>query len=160
MIINPSILRVKNFNLFLNNKLILTNINLTINSNEIHMLLGPNGSGKTSFSKILVGHPNYNRYSGSIEFLEKNLLKMSIEDRSKNGLFLAFQYPPEISGLSNFDFLKILYNNKLKFLGKKEKTITEFFDIVIEFCELLNLDSSFLKRNFNENFSGGEKKKK
>lgn len=154
-----NVLTISNFKLTLGNKLILNNLNLNIKENETHILMGPNGSGKTSLSKFLTGHSNYNSIEGSVNFFDKNLLDMSPETRSNNGIFLAFQYPPEISGVTNYDFLRIIYNQKQKSLNKNELTPIDFFEYIIPLCKKLNISQEFLMRNFNEGFSGGEKKK-
>ena len=153
------ILNLKNFKLTLGNKTILNNLNLVINENEIHILMGPNGSGKTSLSKFLTGHLDYNVVEGSAIYLKKNLLNMSPEVRSNNGIFLAFQYPPEISGVTNYDFLRIIYNQKKKNYNQNELNPIDFFDYIIPYCKKLEISEEFLMRNFNEGFSGGEKKK-
>lgn len=156
---NNILLNIKKFNLLFKNKKILNNLNLIINQNEIHILMGPNGSGKTTLSKCLTGHFDYRDFDGSITFLNENLLKMSPEDRSLKGLFLAFQYPPEIPGVTNYDVLRLIFNKHQQILQRKEFTPLEFFDYILPFCEELKISQEFLSRNFNEGFSGGEKKK-
>lgn len=154
-----TLLNISNFSLTLNNKPILKNLNLTIHENETHVLMGPNGSGKTTLSKCLAGHFESASSNGSIFYLGNNLLEISPEKRSLNGLFLAFQYPPEIPGVTNYDFLRIIYNQHQRAQQKKELTPLEFFDFVLPFCQELKISPDFLQRNFNESFSGGEKKK-
>lgn len=154
-----NLLNISNFSLTLNNKTILKGLNLTINENETHVLMGPNGSGKTTLSKCLSGHFDSALIDGSIFFFGKNLLEISPEKRSLDGLFLAFQYPPEIPGVTNYDFLRIIYNQHQRAQHKKELTPLEFFDFVLPICQELKIPRDFLERNFNESFSGGEKKK-
>ena len=108
------LLDLKNIDASIENKQIIKNFNLKIEKNEIHVIMGPNGSGKSTLSKILAGHPSYSVDNGTISFCEKDLLNMSPEIRSHEGIFLAFQYPIEISGVTNYDFLRIAYNQKRK----------------------------------------------
>ena len=110
------ILDIQNLEASIETKKILKNFNLTINENEIHVIMGPNGSGKSTLSKIIAGHPSYLVENGKIEFLKKDLLELSPEKRSHEGIFLAFQYPIEISGVTNYDFLRLSYNEKQKYL--------------------------------------------
>lgn len=156
---NKLILDIKNLEAKIEKKKIINNINLTIKENEIHVIMGPNGSGKSTLSKILVGHPAYEVTDGQIFFLNKNLLDMEPEIRSHEGLFLAFQSPIEISGVSNFDFLRIAFNEKRKFFKEKEVDPLEFMSIIEKLLKNLKMNSEFLNRNLNEGFSGGEKKR-
>ena len=121
--------------------------------------MGPNGSGKSTFSKVLAGHPAYEVLSGDILFKGSSILELEPEDRSHLGIFLAFQYPIEIPGVSNEDFLRLAYNSKQKFYNKPEVDPIEFFIIINEKLKLVNMSPSFLSRNLNEGFSGGEKKR-
>ena len=121
--------------------------------------MGPNGSGKSTLSKIISGHPSYIVNNGTIEFLSKNLFDFSPEERSHEGIFLAFQYPLEISGVTNYDFLCLAYNEKQKFLKKEELTPLEFFEVIEKYLKQLKMSQEFLGRDLNEGFSGGEKKK-
>ena len=156
---NKKILSVKNLKASIDQIEIIKNLNLEVYENEIHVIMGPNGSGKSTFSKILVGHPSYTIENGSIEFDEKNLIEMSPEVRSHNGLFLAFQYPIEIAGVSNYDFLRIAYNEKQKFLNQTELNPLEFMVLIENLLNKLKMKPEFLQRNLNEGFSGGEKKR-
>jgi len=153
------ILEIKNLKACINNNEILRNLNLTINRGEIHAIMGPNGSGKSTFSKIIAGHPAYEVLEGDIIFKGSSILELDPEERSHLGIFLAFQYPIEIPGVSNEDFLRLAYNSKQKFLNKPEVDPIEFFSIITEKLKLVNMSSIFLSRNVNEGFSGGEKKR-
>jgi Fe-S cluster assembly ATP-binding protein len=153
------ILKIQNLEVLIENKTILKNFNLTINSNEIHVIMGPNGSGKSTFSKIIAGHPAYQINEGQIEFNKKNLLEMSPEIRSHEGIFLAFQYPLEISGVTNYDFLRLAYNEKQKYFQKSELTPLEFMSLIQEKANELKMPMEFLNRDLNQGFSGGEKKR-
>ena len=138
---------------------ILKNFNLNVNTNEIHVIMGPNGCGKSTLSKVLVGHPSYIIENGNIFFNAKNLLDMAPEIRSHEGIFLAFQYPLEISGVTNFDFLRIAYNEKRKYEKLNEVDPLEFMQMVEPLLEKLKIKKEFLSRDLNEGFSGGEKKR-
>jgi len=138
---------------------ILKNFSLEIGKNEIHVIMGPNGSGKSTFSKILAGHPSYEIISGKISFDNQDLLDLSPENRSHAGIFLAFQYPVEIAGVTNFDFLRIAYNEKQKYEKKEELDPLEFMEVTQGFLKKLKMKPEFLNRNLNEGFSGGEKKR-
>jgi Fe-S cluster assembly ATP-binding protein len=138
---------------------ILKGLNLEVKAGEIHAIMGPNGSGKSTFSKILAGHPDYTVTGGSVEFLGQDLLEMEAEDRARSGIFLAFQYPIEIPGVSNLDFLRVAYNSKRKFQGLDEVDTFDFDDVVQEKLDVVKMDSAFLNRSVNEGFSGGEKKR-
>ena len=159
MNLNAPILEVKNLKACINDSEILKNLNLTINRGEIHAIMGPNGSGKSTFSKIIAGHPAYQVISGDILFHGKSILELEPEERSHLGIFLAFQYPIEIPGVSNEDFLRLAYNSKQKFYNKPEIDPIEFFTLITEKLKLVNMSSIFLSRNVNEGFSGGEKKR-
>ena len=154
---NP-ILEVKNLNASINNNRILRNLNLTINKGEIHAIMGPNGSGKSSFSKIIAGHPAYKVSNGEIYFHGNTILTLEPEERAHLGIFLAFQYPIEIPGVTNEDFLWLAYNSKLKENNKEEVDLLTFLSIIKEKLEIINMSPTFLSRNLNEGFSGGEKK--
>jgi Fe-S cluster assembly ATP-binding protein len=121
--------------------------------------MGPNGSGKSTFSKVLVGHPAYSIISGEIKFKGMSIIEIEPDERSHLGLFLAFQYPIEIPGVSNADFLRLAYNSKQKFYNKPELGPVEFLTVINEKLKFVNMSSSFLDRNVNEGFSGGEKKR-
>ena len=154
-----TILELKNIDASIDKKQIIKNFNLTIGKNEIHVIMGPNGSGKSTLSKVLAGHPSYSVDKGSISFCEKNLLEMSPETRSHEGIFLAFQYPIEISGVTNYDFLRIAYNEKRKYQKKSELDPLEFMQLTQKTIQKLKMKPEFLNRNLNEGFSGGEKKR-
>jgi len=159
MNLNLPILEIKNLKASINNNEILQSLNLTVNRGEIHAIMGPNGSGKSTFSKIIAGHPAYEVLDGDIIFKGSSILDLDPEERSHLGIFLAFQYPIEIPGVSNEDFLRLAYNSKQKFLNKPEVDPIEFFSIINEKLKLVNMSSIFLSRNVNEGFSGGEKKR-
>jgi Fe-S cluster assembly ATP-binding protein len=159
MNLNSPILEIKDLKASINNNEILQSLNLTINRGEIHAIMGPNGSGKSTFSKIIAGHPAYEVLGGDILFKGSSILDLDPEERSHLGIFLAFQYPIEIPGVSNEDFLRLAYNSKQKFLNKPEVDPIEFFSIINEKLKLVNMSSIFLSRNVNEGFSGGEKKR-
>jgi Fe-S cluster assembly ATP-binding protein len=153
------ILEIKELKASINKNEILKNLNLTVNKGEIHAIMGPNGSGKSTFSKVLAGHPAYTILDGQILFKGINILDLDPEDRSHLGIFLAFQYPIEIPGVSNEDFLRLAYNAKQKFKNKPEVDPLEFLVIINEKLKLVDMSSTFLSRNVNEGFSGGEKKR-
>jgi Fe-S cluster assembly ATP-binding protein len=156
---NLPLLEVKNLHVSINDNEILKNFNLTINQGEIHAIMGPNGSGKSTFSKVLAGHPSYSILDGDIFFKGSSILELEPEQRSHLGIFLAFQYPIEIPGVSNEDFLRLAYNSKQKFYNKPEVDPIEFLTIIHDKLELVNMSPVFLSRNVNEGFSGGEKKR-
>jgi Fe-S cluster assembly ATP-binding protein len=153
------LLSITDLNASIEQKQILKNLNLTIRENEIHVIMGPNGSGKSTLSKILAGHPSYQVDSGEILFQEKDLLEFSPENRAHEGVFLAFQYPVEIAGVSNYDFLRIAYNEKQRYLEKPELNPLEFMGLTEQFLTKLKMKQEFLNRNLNQGFSGGEKKR-
>ena len=156
---NLPLLEVKNLHVFINENEILKDFNLTINQGEIHAIMGPNGSGKSTFSKVLAGHPSYSVLDGDIFFKGSSILELEPEQRSHLGIFLAFQYPIEIPGVSNEDFLRLAYNSKQKFYNKPEVDPIEFLTIIHDKLQLVNMSPLFLSRNVNEGFSGGEKKR-
>ena len=156
---NNKLLEIKNLKASINEKLIINNLSLAINKGEIHVIMGPNGSGKSTLSKILAGHPSYEVLNGEISFDNKNLLDMEPEIRSHEGLFLAFQYPLEISGVTNFDFLRIAYNEKLKYQNLEELDPLEFMELTNNILKKLKIKPEFLNRDLNQGFSGGEKKR-
>ncbi|QSF48043.1 MULTISPECIES: Fe-S cluster assembly ATPase SufC [unclassified Thermosynechococcus] len=153
------ILEVRDLTASVEDTPILKGLNLTIRAGEIHAIMGPNGSGKSTFSKILAGHPDYTVTGGEVLYKGKNLLDLPPEERAREGVFLAFQYPLEIPGVSNLDFLRVAYNAKRKHQGLEELDAFDFDDLVREKIELVKLDEGFLNRGVNEGFSGGEKKR-
>ena len=159
MSLNFPLLEIKKLHVVINKNEILKNFTLTINQGEIHAIMGPNGSGKSTLSKVIAGHPMYSILSGEILFKGSSIKDLAPENRSRLGLFLAFQYPIEIPGVSNEDFLRLAYNSKQKFLNKPEVTPLEFLSIINHKLNLVNMPSQFLNRNVNEGFSGGEKKR-
>ena len=154
-----NLLCIQNLTVSIDQKLILNQFDLEVNENEIHVIMGPNGSGKSTLSKLLAGHPSYRIEGGTIEFSKQNLIEMAPEIRSHEGLFLAFQYPIEISGVTNYDFLRIAYNEKQKYWGLKELDPIEFMQLTQIELQKLKMKMEFLNRNLNEGFSGGEKKR-
>jgi Fe-S cluster assembly ATP-binding protein len=156
---DKTILKVKNLEASIENIQILNKFSLEVKESEIHVIMGPNGSGKSTFSKLLAGHPSYSITNGEILFCGKNLVKMSPENRSHEGLFLAFQYPIEIAGVSNYDFLRIAYNEQRKYKKEDELDPLEFMELTQSLLTTLKMKSEFLNRNLNEGFSGGEKKR-
>jgi Fe-S cluster assembly ATP-binding protein len=156
---NFKLLEVINLHARINNIEILKGINLCVRPGEIHAIMGPNGSGKSTFSKVLAGHPAYKVVSGQINYKEENICDFDTEIRAHKGIFLAFQYPIEIPGVNNEDFLRIAYNSKQRALNKDEVDPIKFLELVTDQLKIVNLDTSFLSRNVNEGFSGGEKKR-
>jgi Fe-S cluster assembly ATP-binding protein len=159
MNLNSPLLEIKDLQVSINDNVILKNLNLKINKGEIHAIMGPNGSGKSTFSKVLAGHPAYSVLQGDILFKGSTILDLEPEERSHLGIFLAFQYPIEIPGVSNEDFLRLAYNSKQRFYHKPEVDPLEFLKIISEKLEFVNMSPVFLNRNVNEGFSGGEKKR-
>jgi Fe-S cluster assembly ATP-binding protein len=159
MDLNSPLLEVKDLQVSISDNQILNNLNLKIHKGEIHAIMGPNGSGKSTFSKVLAGHPAYSVLNGDIIFKGSSILDLEPEQRSHLGIFLAFQYPIEIPGVSNEDFLRLAYNAKQNFHNKPEVDPIEFLTIINEKLKLVNMSPIFLGRNVNEGFSGGEKKR-
>jgi Fe-S cluster assembly ATP-binding protein len=140
-------------------KEILRGINLTINKGEIHAIMGPNGSGKSTLAKILAGHPAYVVTKGEVLYEGRNLLELAPDERAREGVFLAFQYPVEVPGVSNAQFLRLAYNEKRKHLGEEELDPLEFKDLLAERAKVVEMDAGLMSRSVNEGFSGGEKKR-
>ena len=152
------ILEVKNLHASINSIEILKGVDLSVRPGEIHAIMGPNGSGKSTLSKILAGHPSYKLTKGQILYKEEDISELDPASRSHKGIFLAFQYPVEIPGVNNEDFLRLAYNSKRKAFNKSEIDPIQFIEEITEKLNLVNLDAKFLSRNVNEGFSGGEKK--
>jgi len=153
------VLEIKNVKASINDVNILNNLNLKIYEGEIHAIMGPNGSGKSTFSKVVAGHPGYQLESGNILFLGRDISELEPEERSHLGIFLAFQYPVEIPGVTNDEFLMLAYNSKRIAQGKSEIDMLQMYDIMINKLKIISMSENFLTRNVNEGFSGGEKKR-
>ncbi len=152
-------LQVKNLHANVEGNEILKGIDLEVNRGEVHAIMGPNGSGKSTLANVLSGNENYEVTSGQVLFDGKDMLDLSIEDRAREGLFLAFQYPIEIAGISNATFLKTALNEKRKYNGLPELSAKEFFDEIEKKSKILDMDKILLQRAVNQGFSGGEKKR-
>lgn len=152
-------LKIKQLNVATNTQAILNGIDLEVKAGEVHAIMGPNGSGKSTLSKVLAGHPAYEVTSGSIQFLGKDLLPLTPEERAQAGIFMSFQYPVEIPGVTNINFLKAAVNAVRQGRGEKPLDAMEFLTFIREKCQALDMDESFLYRSINEGFSGGEKKR-
>jgi Fe-S cluster assembly ATP-binding protein len=155
----PVLLEVTNLTGTIGDKTILKGVSLTVRAGEVHAIMGPNGSGKSTLTKILSGHPSYAPTGGSVTFLGRNIFESTPEERARAGLFLGFQYPVEIPGVSNAQFLRLAYNSVQAARGNEELDPLEFDDFVREKIKVVEMDASFLDRNVNEGFSGGEKKR-
>lgn len=150
---------IKDLHANVEGKEILRGINLTINAGEVHAIMGPNGSGKSTLANVLAGNTNYEVTKGEVFFNGKELLSMTADVRAKEGLFLSFQYPVEIPGVSMINFLKTAVNESRKYHQKKELSAGDFLKLMREKKELVQIDSQLTNRSVNEGFSGGEKKK-
>ncbi len=153
------LLEIKDLHAAIDGKEILKGLNLQINKGEVHAIMGPNGSGKSTLAKVLAGHPSYEVTSGEVIYEGESLLELEPDERAKAGIFLAFQYPVEVPGVSNSQFLRLAYNEKMKHLGEEELDPLEFNDYLTEKAKVVEMDKSFFKRSVNEGFSGGEKKR-
>lgn len=138
---------------------ILKGLDIEVKPGEVHAIMGPNGSGKSTLGNVLSGRPGYEATGGSVLFKGQDLLEMDTEERAREGIFLAFQYPVEIPGVSNMEFLKVSVDAKRKHAGLPELSAVEFMKLARETTKRVDLDASFLKRGVNEGFSGGEKKR-
>ena len=154
-----SLLSINNLKVSIAEKIIISGLNLTINHGEVHAIMGPNGSGKSTLAKTLAGHPECNIHAGSINYLGKKIIDLSVEERANEGIFLGFQYPIEIPGLSNTAFLKAALNAQRKSQGDEEITAVDFLKELKHNAEVIGMDQAFLNRGVNEGFSGGEKKR-
>ena len=152
-------LEIKNLHAEINGKSILKGVNLTIQKGEIHAIMGPNGSGKSTLSSVIAGREDYDVTEGDILFNGESILELSAEERAREGVFLAFQYPVEIPGVSTANFLKAAINETRKHRGQDALNAAEMMKFLNEKRELVELDKSFLTRSLNEGFSGGEKKR-
>lgn len=152
-------LEVKNLHATINGKEILKGINLVIKTGEVHAIMGPNGSGKSTLSAVLVGNPMYEVTQGEVTFNGKDLLAMAPEDRAHEGLFLSFQYPVEIPGVSMTNFMRAANNEKRKYQGQEPMSAGDFIKLMKEKRKVVELDSKLSNRSVNEGFSGGEKKR-
>src|SRR5689334_12712226 len=154
-----SLLVIKDLTASVGEKPILKGLSLTVETGSVHAVMGPNGSGKSTLAQVLAGNPAYEVTGGSIEYDGRDLLEMQPEERAQAGMFLAFQYPVEIPGVSNAYFLRAAYNEIRKAHGQEEVDPLEFADLMEEKLKLVDMDSSMLNRSVNQGFSGGEKKR-
>jgi len=154
-----SMLEVRNLQVKAEDKQILRGVNLTVNPGEVHAIMGPNGSGKSTLARALAGHPGYEVTDGAVLYDGKDLLDMPADERAREGLFMAFQYPVEIPGVNNAYFLKAALNARRKHQGLEEMDAMDFMTFIKEKAKLLQVDQSMLQRSVNEGFSGGEKKR-
>ena len=153
------LLEVKDLYVAVEGTNILKGLNLQINKGEVHAIMGPNGSGKSTLAKVLAGHPSYEVTKGEIIYDGKNLLELDPDERAREGVFMAFQYPVEVPGVSNSQFLRLAYNEKMKHIGEEELDPLEFNDLLKEKAKIVDMSSDFFKRSVNVGFSGGEKKR-
>jgi Fe-S cluster assembly ATP-binding protein len=152
-------LSIKNLQASIGDKQILNGINLEVKAGEVHAIMGPNGSGKSTLASVLAGREDYEVTSGEVEFRGKNLLDMAPEERAREGVFLAFQYPVEIPGVSTINFMKTALNQVLEARGQQTLDAVSFLKVMKEKMKLVDIDQSLLNRSLNEGFSGGEKKR-
>src|SRR5687767_3761440 len=153
------VLEIKDLRASAGDKEILKGVSLTVNAGEVHAIMGPNGSGKSTLAQVLAGHPGYEVTAGTVEYEGKDLLEMEAEERAHAGLFLAFQYPVEIPGVSNAYFLRTAYNETRKARGLEEVDPMDFLDVMAQKLKLVDMDEAMLQRSVNSGFSGGEKKR-
>ncbi|HYN84515.1 MAG TPA: ATP-binding cassette domain-containing protein, partial [Pyrinomonadaceae bacterium] len=146
-------LEIRNLHATVDGNEILRGIDLTIRRGETHAIMGPNGSGKSTLAKILAGHPSYVVTAGEVLYEGKNLLELAPDERAREGVFLAFQYPVEVPGVSNAQFLRLAYNEKRKHLGEEELDPLEFNDLLVERAKIVEMDPALMSRSVNEGFS-------
>ena len=152
-------LEIRDLHATVDGKEVLKGINLTVKKGEVHAIMGPNASGKSTLAKVLSGHPDYQVTQGEVTYEGKNLLEMAPDERAREGLFMAFQYPIEIPGVSNAQFLRLAYNELRKHRGEEELDPLEFKDLLKQRAQIVEMDPSLMSRSVNEGFSGGEKKR-
>ena len=152
-------LKVENLKASIEGKQILNGLNLTVNPGEVHAIMGPNGSGKSTLASVLAGRESYEVDEGTVSFLNQDLLEMAPEERAREGLFLAFQYPVEIPGVSSTNFLKTAVNQIREHRGEEPLDAVTFLKLIKEKMKLVDIDQSLLSRSLNDGFSGGEKKR-
>jgi len=152
-------LEIKNLHVSVNNNKILKGLNLSVNKGEIHAIMGPNGSGKSTLAQVIAGRKEYKVNKGSIIYSNKKLLELSADERAKQGIFLAFQYPIEIPGISTTNFIKTAVNKIRESKGKKSLDAVSFLKIMKEKMKIVKINQTLLSRSINEGFSGGEKKR-
>ena len=153
------ILNVEDLRASVEGKEILQGINFKVAAGEVHAIMGPNGSGKSTFASVLAGNPKYDHISGKAEYMGKDILDMSIEDRAREGLFLGFQYPVEIPGVSMSNFMRLAVNEQRKYRGEEPLTAAQFLKLMRERAAVVELDAKLMNRAVNSGFSGGEKKR-
>lgn len=154
-----NLLNIKDLHASVDGKEILRGLNLEVNRGEIHAIMGPNGAGKSTLASVLVGNPNFEVTGGTVDFEGKDLLELAPEERACEGLFLSFQYPVEIPGVSMTNFMRSALNERRKYAGLEPVSATEFLKLMKEKRELVELDATLASRSVNEGFSGGEKKR-
>lgn len=154
-----SLIQIKDLHVEIDGKPILNGLNLAVGYGEVHAIMGPNGSGKSTLANVLAGREEYMVISGSIVYKDKNLLEMEVDQRANEGIFLAFQYPVEIPGVTNSNFLKSIINGKRAYNGLNELNALEMLKYIKEKMTAIDMDASLLKRSLNDGFSGGEKKR-